>query len=88
MSIFALSNQKRKKMNTKQTFTDSEQFILDLIKTADNDDCGAPYEYENNFVVYSKFTFSEVRELISSLKEKNAIRTMYDFRGGEVFLIN
>ena len=75
-------------MNTKQTFTDSEQFILDLIKSADNDYCGATYEYEINFVTYTKFTFKEVRELISSLKEKNAIKTMYDFRGGEVFLIN
>jgi hypothetical protein len=75
-------------MNIQKNLTDSEQLIIDLIISADNDHCGDPYEYENNFVQFSNFSFSEVRDLLCSLKEKNLIKTLYDFRGGEVFLIN
>jgi len=74
-------------MDNQNKITEFEQIIINLIKSSDHDDDGIKFEYESNFIAYSKFTFSELFNIINSLLLKNAIKIKYDHWNNKVYMI-
>jgi hypothetical protein len=65
-----------------------EQIVFTCIKNSDHDNDGIKFEYESNLVGYTRFTFTEITEILESLLNKNIIIIKYDYWNNKVYQIN